>query len=280
MLNVNWYIGLLRTMTLLYGEIPVPEKLFEFMQSNRFELLVDAESVIGGEGKTMTAKMTGKNIFRAIPDKDCKLRWFLSEPDPKLMQFTLEKVELKIGASASYIGTYEWQAPPAEILLGFCDKPARDTVLIQMFQPKGKELWVIDEQTTPGKFVTGIIFNCFMDEKRVKEAAANTAKYQKMQEEMMAEYKNAIEGNEYLLAMDPSKMTKEEREKMQKIVTATKSIQNKLTVSAVANNIIFNEPLKNNLKTVFENEVDGRVLFPSNTKIQYAKFKVEIRHVE
>ncbi|MGZ5191871.1 MAG: hypothetical protein ACXWCZ_12745, partial [Flavisolibacter sp.] len=44
MLNINWYLGLLRQTTLLYGELPVPERLFEFMESNRFEMIVDAEA--------------------------------------------------------------------------------------------------------------------------------------------------------------------------------------------------------------------------------------------
>ena len=96
----------------------------------------------------------------------------------------------------------------------------------------------------------------------------------------MEEYQNAIAGNEHLMAKNPATLTKEEREKLQKIVAATKEIQNKLTMSAVANNIIFNETIKNNLKTVFESELDGRSLFPTNTAIRYAKFKVQLVHVE
>lgn len=280
MLNINWYLGFLRQTTLLYGELPVPERLFEFMQSNRFELIIDAEGEIGGDGKSMSAKITGTNYYRAAPDKDCKLRWYLYEPDQKFMKFTLEKAEMNMGAPAKYIGTREFQSPPAEILLGFCDKPTRDTFLTQGFHPDGQETWVVGDQTTQGNFVQSIMQSCFMDEKRVREAARDKAKYEKMQKEMMADYQNAIAGNEHLLGKDPATMTKEERDKMQKIVAATNAIQNKLNVSAVMNNVLFIESLKNNLKTVYEGEVDGRTLSPRNTSILYAKFKVQIIHVE
>ena len=281
MLNINWYIGLLRQTTLLYGELPVPDKLYEFMQANRFEVKIDADAELNaGEGKTMTARITGTNYYRAVPDNDCKLRWYLFDPDLKHMKFNLDKAELNLGASASYIGTKEFQTPPAEILLGFCDKPIRDTFLMQNFLPNGKERWVIGDQTVEGNYVVSIMQSSFLDEKRLHEAAANKAKFEKMQKEMMADYQNAIAGNEHLIGKDPKTMTKEEQEKMQKIVAATNAIQNKLNVSAVANNVLIYGALDNNLKTVFDYEADGRILSPRNTAINYAKFKVQIVHVE
>ncbi|MGZ5190854.1 MAG: hypothetical protein ACXWCZ_07510, partial [Flavisolibacter sp.] len=239
-----------------------------------------AEGELGGDGKSMLAKIIGSNYYRALPDKDCKLRWYLFEPYTKYMNFNLEKAEMNMGVDAKYTGTREYQSPPADILLGFCDKPARDTLLMQTFLPNGQESWLVDGQTTTGNFVQSIMMSCFMDEKRVREAAGNKAKYEKMRKEMMADYQNAIAGNEHLMGKDPATMTKDEREKMQKIVAATNAIQNKLTASAVMSNVIFNESLKNNLKTVFESEVNGRVLFPRNTSIKHAIFKVQIVHVE
>jgi hypothetical protein len=205
----------------------------------------------------------------------------LFEPNEKMMQFTLEKAEANIGAPASYTGTRQWQTPPAQLSLGFCDDPKRDTLIIQSFAPKGSETWIIQGQTVPGGFIQGIIMNCFMDEKRVRaEAAVAKSKLEKLKKELMDEYNNAIAGNEHLVKKDPATLTKEERDKLAKIVAASKKIENMMVSTAVVNNIFIKESLRNNLKTVFESELDGRELFPKNKSIIYAKFKVKIMHVE
>ena len=110
--------------------------------------------------------------------------------------------------------------------------------------------------------------------------AGNKQLEEKLQKEMMAEYQKAIAGNEQLMGKDPATMTKEERERLQKVVAATQNIQTKLTTAAAAFNLLLIEGLQNNLKTVFEKEIDGRVLLPGNTAIQLAKFKVQLVHVE
>ena len=280
LLNISWYVGMLRQATLLFGEMDFPQKLSKFLEGNRFEMIVDTKAELGKDGQTIHAKMKGSNFYRAVPDKECKLRWHLYEPSDRMMQFNLEKAEMNMGVPASYTGTKHWETPPADIQLGFCEKPERDTLLMQNFHAKGAESWIVQGQTIPGGFITGVLMNCFMDEKRMREMAADKQLQEKLQKEMMAEYQKAIAGNEQLMAKDPATMTKEEREKLQKVVAATQNIQAKLTTAAAAYNVLFKESLQNNLKTVFEKEIDGRALFPRNTAIQLAKFKIQLIHVE
>ena len=119
-----------------------------------------------------------------------------------------------------------------------------------------------------------------MDEKRVMAAAGDKQKFERIQKELMEEYNKAIAGNEELLSKDPATMTKDERERLQKLVAASQSIQQKMTDAATSHNLLFKESVQNNLKTVFEKELDGKILFPKNTSIQHAKFKVRLVHVE
>ena len=281
LLNISWYMGLIRQATLILGDnISVSEKISRFMAGNRFEMMVDAEARLGTDGTLLSAKMTGSNYYRAVPDKDCKLRWHLYEPFENKMKFTLEEAEIKIEAPASYTGTRDWQTPPADIQLGFCERPVRDTLLMQNFMPNGKESWVIQGQAAPGGYVMSIFNSCFMDEKRVMAAAGDKQKFERIQKELMEEYNKAIAGNEELLSKDPATMTKDERERLQKLVAASQSIQQKMTDAATSHNLLFKESVQNNLKTVFEKELDGKILFPKNTSIQHAKFKVRLVHVE
>jgi hypothetical protein len=280
LLNIRWFIGLLRQASLMFGEFEVSENLQKFLKGNRFEMLVNTEAELGKDGQTIAVKLKGSNYYRAVPDKECKLLWHLYQPDEKMMQFTLEKAEMNMGVPANYTGTMQWETPPADIQLGFCERPVRDTLVMQNFMPKGEERWVMQGQTTPGQFVRSVLHSCFMDEKRVRAMAGDKQLQAKLQKEMMDEYNKAIAGNQELMGKDPASMTAEERDRLQKMVAATQKVQTKLTTAAAAYNVLFIESVQNNLKTVFEKEIDGRQLFPRNTSIQHAKFKVQLVHVE
>ncbi|HYE55487.1 MAG TPA: hypothetical protein VD996_11605 [Chitinophagaceae bacterium] len=281
LLNISWLTGLLRQIALIHGnETGVPENIGKFLRNNRFEMEVDAEARIGKGDDYINIKMKGSNTYAAVPDKDCKLRWHLVAPDEKRMLFQLDKAEMTLGKGGKYTGTRDWYTTPAKIELGFCEEPARDTLLVENFQSIGEESWVIDGIATPGQFVRSTLFSSFMDEKRVRAAAADKAMAERMSKEIMDQYKKNIAGNEALLKKDPATMTPEERERLAKLASASQDIQNKMVSSAAAFSLLLKESLKNNLKTVFESELDGKVLFPKNTAIQHAKYKVKLIHVE
>lgn len=271
LLNVSWIAGALRLIALINDDYsPIMEQLQRFMRTNRFEMKIDAVAGLKGMG----AKMKGSNVYRAVPDASCKLRWYLETPDPNSMQFTLEDPKFN---EASYTGTYTWQTAPAQMELGFCEKE-RDTLMIQNFRPAGAESWTARGQAIPnGNFIQSIFMNCFMDIKRVREAAADKQRLEKMKKELMEEYSKAVAGNEQLAQKDPASMTPEEREKLQKLVSASQRIQNIMNGSATAYNLLLKGELQNHSETVFEKELNGKMLSP-NPAVQQAIYHVTIVH--
>ena len=277
LLNIQWLVGFLRQATLLFGEVPLTENLTRFLTGNRFEMIIDAEGEIGKDGNSIMARISGSNFYRAVPDENCKLRWHLYEPDVSQMKFKLEDASIKDG---SYAGTKDWLSQPADVQLGFCEKPVRDTLTVMNFRPDGEEKWIIQGQTVSAPFIMSVFSSSFMDIKRIKAAAADKQLEARLKKEMMEEYQKGVAGKEALLSKDPATLTAEERKQLQQLVASSQNVQSKLMESAAAYNVLIKEEVRNNLKTVFEKIVDGKSLFPENKGIIKANFRVKIVHVE
>jgi hypothetical protein len=278
LLNVRWIIALYRQAELLgVSDVTAEKPLHEYLSATRFEMKMDATARIGGNGISQFAKITGSNFYRAIPDTQCILRWHLISPDTTKMVYKLEDVGMEApGSSMSYVGTRKWKAAPANITLDFCH-PERDTLLLNGFQPDGKENWVMANITQELPIVTSLFGNSFMDEKRVREMAADKGLGERLKKEMMDEYEKHIAPYKHLMDKDPATLTAAEQEQLRKVVTASQEIRNKVNMPSPFGYLLKGR-LKNSDKTVFDEQIDGKVLFPRNTAIQEAIMRVRIDH--
>src|SRR5687767_7765102 len=59
LLNIRWYTGMIRQANLIFGETEVSGKLLQFLDGNRFEMIVDADAELGKDGQTIQVKMKG-----------------------------------------------------------------------------------------------------------------------------------------------------------------------------------------------------------------------------
>ncbi|HYJ37292.1 MAG TPA: hypothetical protein VEV87_01700, partial [Chitinophagaceae bacterium] len=249
-----------------------------FIKINQFKLTVDARGKIEQEGTILSAKMTGENIFGAVPDSNCVLKWTLIEPDPSEMKFNLDEVVMKTpDVTATYTGTRKWKSYPASLQLDFCNDQ-KDTALLHGFFPiEGVESWNVQGQTiSPANNIYAIYSTCFMDIKRMEAMAADPGLQARMEQQMQEKYKQFMA--DYQGTKDPSKMTPQEIKKMNDAMLASKDITNLL--QSVSNySFICKEPLKNKQKIVFDAQLNGKDLAPDNPAIVEAILKLKIEHV-
>jgi|GEM_PF-6821042 len=280
LLNIRWIVSLFRTAELLGMDPQKFEHSFlDFLKINQFKVYVDARGKISQEGTVMAAVMTGENIFGAIPDSNCVLKWTLLSPDDQKMKFHLDEVKMKTpDVTAAYTGTRNWKSYPASLQLDFCNEQ-KDTALLHGFFPlDGEESWNIQGQTiSPSKTVYAIYSTCFMDVKRMEAMANDPALQAKMEQQMKEKYEQFMAANQG--AKDPSKMTPQQIEKMNEAMLAARDITN-IIQSVSTYSFICKERLRNKQKIVFDAQVNGKELSPDNPAIEEAILKLKIEHVE
>ena len=280
LLNIRWIVILFRTAELLGME---PQKfehsLLDFLNTNQFKVYVDARGKISQEGTVMAAVMTGENIFGAIPDSNCVLKWTLLSPDDQKMKFNLDEVKMKTpDLTATYTGTRNWKSYPASLQLDFCNEQ-KDTALLHGFFPlDGEESWNIQGRTiSPSKTVYAIYSTCFMDVERMQAMANDPGLQAKMEQQMKEKYEQFMAANQG--AKDPSKMTPQQIEKMNEAMLAARDITN-IIQSVSTYSFICKERLRNKQKIVYDAQVNGKELSPDNPAIEEAILKLRIEHVE
>ena len=279
LLNISWIVGLFRTAELL-GIDPAQfnQALSDFITLNRFKVNVDARAKMSNEGTVMAARMTGENIFGAVPDSNCILKWTLLSPDNSKMKFNLDEAIFEVpDATASYAGTKNWKTHPANIQLDFCEEQ-KDTFLLDGFLPDGgEETWIVQGEKTRSAIVTSLYSGCFTDVERIKAMAADPALQAKMEQQMKEKHQQFMAS--YQGAKDPSKMTPAEIQKMNEAMLAARDIGN-IIQSVSPFSFLCKDRLRNKQKLVFESVLDGKQLNPQNTAIEEAILKVKIEHVE
>ena len=278
LLNISWVVGLFRTAELL-GIDPAQfdKALGDFIGNNRFKVQVDAKAKVSNEGTVMAARMSGDNIFVAVPDSNCVLKWTLISPEETKMKFNLEEAVMKTPeAEATYAGTRQWKTHPANIKLDFCDEK-KDTFFLDGFlADEGKEVWIAQGEKTNAGIVSSLYSTCFMDVKRIKAMAADPGLQARMEQQMKEKYEQFMAAYK---GTDPSKMTPEQIQKMNEAMLAAKDMGN-IIQSVSAFSVICKDRLRNKQKIVFESEVDGKQLNPQTPSIEEAILKVKIEHVE
>ena len=279
LLNIRWIVTLFRTAELLGMESQKFEHTFlDFLKINQFKVYVDARGKISQEGVVMAATMTGENIFGAIPDSNCVLKWTLLSPDEKEMKFHLDEAVMKLpDVTATYTGTRDWKTYPASLQLDFCDEQ-KDTALLHGFFPlNGKESWIVQGEKVGTQAIHSIYYTCFMDVKRIQAMANDPALQAKMEQQMKEKYEQFVAANQG--AKDPSKMTPQQIEKMNEAMLAARDITN-IIQSVSTYSFICKERLRNKQKIVYDAQVNGKELVPENTAIEEAILKLRIEHVE
>ena len=282
LLNVKWVSSLFRTAELL-GENAknLEHGIMEFIDISIFSLTIDARAKMQKDNAVFNAAMSGTNYFSAIPDSNCVLKWTLVSPDSSKMKYTLDEIGVLIGGDKGvYSGPMKWKSYPADLRLDFCNEQ-KDTAILFGFDPlDGQEVWTFRGKTIPfARMVSFVYILSFMDVKRIQAMAADPGLQARLKQQMMDKYKEFMAANPGMGQKDPSKMTPKELEQMHKAMSAGKDMVN-VVQSALPNSFLFKDRLMNNSKIVFDTQLNGKELFPENTAIQFAIFKVKIEHYE
>jgi len=285
LLNVRWIVELFRRAELLgLPQSELDRSLYAYLALNQFEVNIDADAKMGGEGVFTSAQLTGKNTFNVIPDSNCVLKWTLQSPDLKYMEFNLVKATMEAREiSPTYIGAKAWKTQPADLRLDFC-KEEKDSAIFFAFFPKdGKDLWNLPPNG-PMELnqVRSLFHTCFLDIELLKKKAAeysNPEAMERLKKEIMEKYQSGVAPNAAMMKKDPSTMTPEEIKNMSKLADASRDILS-LTQSPLTDIFVLKSSLQNNKKLVFEKRLDGKEVATDNRRIVYAYYTVRIEHVE
>jgi hypothetical protein len=275
LLNARWIVSIYRMAELLgMGKEKTDKDLMDFININRFKVSVDVTATLTAKGTVRTASMKGNNFFRAVPDSNCVLQWTLTEPDDAEMQFDLRHASLQVPYGIPiYTGTRKWKSYPAYLKLDFC-KEERDTAVLFQFQPsEGSETWMVRTTTLPAMVITPTLTEGFMDIERMQRTSLNQALQARLQQEVtekLAKLKAAS-------TKDPASMTPEELERYNAATVELKAVNQEIQAT-FALGFLFKGKLKNYQKTIFDETLNGRQLFPQNRAITEAIFHLTIEH--
>lgn len=279
LLNIRWIVGLYRTAELLsLDQSTFEHSIVAFMRINQFEMTVQASATMGKGATEMSAVMSGKNLFSAVPDSNCVLKWKLLEPDSSKMSYTLEEAKMQLPkVDAAYTGTTNWKSNPANLQLDFC-KEEKDTTVLYGFMPHGGvDGWTVQGTTmSPANIINSIYMTCFMDVARIRAMAADAGLQARLTQQMQDKYKEftaAYQGK------DPNLMSSSELEKLAEAMNASNDMSN-IVQSPTPYSFLCKERLRNNQKLVLDAKVNGKELFPENTNIKQAILTVKLEHVE
>ena len=280
LLNVRWIVGLYRTAELLGADQSAFDlSIVDFLRINQFEMTVQADATTGNDKTELTASMSGKNLFGAVPDSNCLLKWTLLAPDSTKMTFTLEDAKMQLEKEKGiYTGTNTWKASPANLQLDFC-KEEKDTALLYGFLPhNGVDAWTVQGRTmSPAAIINSVFMTCFMDVDRVRAMAADPGLQARLVQQMQEKHKEFMKAYQ-ASGKDPSKMSPKELEKMAEAMNASKDIAN-IVQMPTPYSFLCKEKLRNLQKVVFDAKLNGKELFPENKHIKHAIFTVKMEHV-
>ena len=138
-LNLDWVMDIFRMAEIMdiTNTLPLQNSVMDFVYNVRFKVSSDGDAAMANEQTNLSAKMTGENIYVAIADANCRLRWKLMGPDTLKLIHKLEKAQMKVSdQNPAYTGTRKWMTEPAAFKLDFCNEVERDSVLFYNFFPK------------------------------------------------------------------------------------------------------------------------------------------------
>jgi hypothetical protein len=250
---------------------------------NSFKLKINVSGKLASGKFMQLAELKGDNYFSAMPDpKDtvtCRLKWVLTGPDPanekvKYMQFDLTDVKLQgDGGEIVYVGTKKWKTPAPQLRIDFCNK-GNDTALITSFQPDGKETWVLPKDGPRDLlFMGNILVTCFMDVDRLKKQANKEVmllKMEQMKKEAAEFQKNYAAGQAPSQSQISSMMSKA------KALSSGSMVSDMMQEFSIGSYLILPSPQNKNMR-IFKERLDGKQLFPENTKIEHAWFDISLQ---
>jgi hypothetical protein len=281
-LNPGLILGCYRQYIMMGGsdEDAESQKIIEkACNFNSFKLKINVSGKLASDKFMQLAELKGDNYFSAMPDPNdtvtCRLKWVLMGPDPekKYMQFDLGDAKLQgDGGEIVYVGTKKWKTPPPQLRIDFCGN-GNDTALISSFQPDGKETWVIPKEGPKDLlFMGNILVMCFMDVDRLKKEANKEVMLKKM--EQMKKEAAEFQKN-YAAGQAPSQSQIRSMMSKAKALSSGSMVSDMMQEYAVGSYLILPSPQNKNMR-IFKERLDGKQLFPQNTKIEHAWFDITL----
>lgn len=289
--NTRFYFQLARQYMLLGGDASKNDEIVNwYLKYNRFKLHFDIDCKQGSEAGYILAHVKGDNHVRIVPDSAHCIAFEHIETGDHEEAFHPIEQNLKLHLEAAdfvtpaprpvYVGTREWQTTMPDFRLHLCDG-GKDTLIVHTIFPKGfKETW-----NMPGmaKMETGMIqsllLGCFIDEGHAEEeASAVEAHAEEVKAELQRQAaKMQAETEKYKREMAKGKAPSPEQVAKMQQMGQEMMTTSRMTKSAphAIGNYFFPVTLKND-KTMIEETLDGKKLFPDNEGIIYALFRLQL----
>lgn len=187
------------------------------------------------------------------------------------------------GGQVPYVGTKNWEAPATSLKIDFCNYEA-DSIIAYPFNAEDfVELWQFPAPMgeTNVQQVNGLFLSCFIDPEQIEEDAKELkqpANTRKLQKEMAAKYQEYLKlyqsGN---LNMNDKNVDWPTLNAMGRSQELSRGIAD-MVYSVTPGRFIFKPTVHNKERIVVQDRLDGKILFPDNTAIQYAFFQLRIEH--
>ena len=287
--NIKFLFSLARETALLGHEDQLVNNfLKDFIKYDRFKLSMDVAVKEGTQGAYQLARLTGDNYISAVPDDSLCMRWVLVESsDPKkYLNLKLEAAEFMLPKDKPiYAGTHVWKTTTPDIRFHLCDD-SKDTIIIHTIFPEGLvEKWNIPYSASKNPsqpFVQNLLNAGFLDIKNVKlsasEAKSNEDKMKKEIEELGVKMKAMAEEMEKQMKAGKRPIA-EQMAKISKMQNMGNEMQQSFTkyVPHAIGNYFFEVPIQNGNNVMIHAIIDGKKLFPENTELVYAIFKIDVK---
>jgi len=147
-----------------------------YFSVSKFKFTVKTNaSVIGPDGTTFMASLTGEDIYIAKPGKDCQLVWKPADTAKPKMVYALNEISIRIPKPQQPVfnGDRRYTSPPAKVKLDFCDdQKDRDNVHLYGFITGiglAVENWTLNGRKYPGAAVLTAYAVSFPDTRQYTE---------------------------------------------------------------------------------------------------------------
>ena len=122
-------------------------------------------------------------------------------------------------------------------------------------------------------YMSNVLPGCFMDIDRLKKEAANKDAITKKMEEMKRQAEEFKKN--YAAGQEPSSSQIQSMMTQAKALSTGSMVSDMMQEYAVGSYLILPSPQNKN-KVVFKEKLDGKNLFPENTKIEYGWFDISM----
>ena len=145
-----------------------------YLGGSQFKFTIETKAkVVGQDGATFAASLSGEGTYTAKPGKDCQLIWKqIDTPNPKLY-YELKDISIRIPKPEQpvFMGTRKYTSPPAQVKLDFCDdQKDRDNVHLYGFKTESPlETWTLKGKMFPANAVLTSYIVSFPDTRQYTE---------------------------------------------------------------------------------------------------------------